>query len=89
MSSNTNTNANAQRPDLMNNTPEQIERFEIFRTGWRRRSALHLDYCGVPYEIVTRRCPSPQGWGLLLYALSDLAMFGTLSDETEELIDRL
>ena len=40
----------------MNNTPEQIARFEHFRKGWRRKSALTLDDVGVPPKQVWHHC---------------------------------
>ena len=42
----------------MNNTQDQIDRFEAMRIGWRRRSAIILDGIGCPRWLVARRCPS-------------------------------
>jgi hypothetical protein len=56
---------------LVNNKPEQIERFEFMQTGWQRRSMLYLDAAGCPAWLIERRCPRielPYGlcWGDLL-----------------------
>ena len=64
----------------MKNTPEQIERFEYMRLGWRRRSMLLLDAAGCPGWLLNRRCPPielPDGmkWGDLLYMLNGMLYF--------------
>ena len=61
----------------MNNTPEQIERFEWIQLGWRRRSKLLLDAAGCPIWLQERRCPRmelPDGmcWGDLLYIMTEI-----------------
>ena len=59
----------------MNNTPEQIERFECFRKGWERRSALWLDIAGAPQWLIQRRCHPPlPGWGTVLDYLISFSM---------------
>lgn len=40
----------------MNNSPEQIERFDLFRTGWRRQSEIYLDAAGCPQWLIKNRC---------------------------------
>ena len=71
----------------MNNTSEQIERFEWMRLGWKRRSKLLLDAAGCPMWLLDRRCPRmelPDGMclGDLLYIMTEI-MSGRiwLSDE--------
>lgn len=45
-----------------------------FLIGWRRRSAMILDYAGAPGWLIHWRCRPPRNWGtilLMLYALLD------------------
>ena len=46
------------------NDPNAIERFDLLKVGWRRRSALFLDAAGCPPWLIKRRCPEPD-WGAL------------------------
>ena len=62
----------------MNNTLEQIERFEMLRFGWKYRRALNLDFVGCPYWLIKRRCTFSPGWGTLIIELCKII---GLSDE--------
>lgn len=53
----------------MTNTEESIERFNMFRVGWSRRSAVMLDAIGCPVWLVKRRCPFTPGFGRLIIEL--------------------
>ena len=53
----------------MNNTPEQIARFEWFKFGWAHRRALALDSSGAPEWLIRRRCGSPSGFFALVDCL--------------------
>ena len=47
-----------------------LERFGLFRLGWKRRSMMLLDAAGCPWWIIKRRCPTSDCWGTLLIALT-------------------
>lgn len=51
---------------------------KAFRIGWRRRSAMILDYAGAPVWLVRLRCRPPRNWGTLLYQLAALVEDPTL-----------
>lgn len=40
-----------------------------FLLGWHRRSALILDYAGVPNWLIRWRCRPMRGWGTIVNAL--------------------
>jgi hypothetical protein len=48
-----------------------IERIELFRLGWHRRSMRILDAAGCPMWLNKWRCKPPVGWGALLMALTE------------------
>ena len=53
--------------------------WQLFRLGWRRRSAPILDASGCPSWLWKLRCPRPKGWGSMLYQMTD--MLDTNQDE--------
>lgn len=56
--------------------------WELFKIGWRRRSALYLDLAGAPLWLTKWRAPAPKGWiQLLQELLKDIAYEDIYDDE--------
>lgn len=47
-----------------------MNRYNLFRLGWKRRQATMLDAAGCPWWIIKRRCHFLPCWGTLLIALT-------------------